>query len=79
MSETSGSKPDQGTEKKKLSTQKKQKYAYIPDNFSTLEQVSLSLSLLQKQKLISCFFGFISFSEIGIKQITEEDLFNKFT
>ncbi|BBG97563.1 Protein of unknown function D, partial [Prunus dulcis] len=39
MSETSSSKPDQGTEKKKLSTQKKQKYAYIPDNFSTLEQL----------------------------------------
>ncbi|CAB4276913.1 unnamed protein product [Prunus armeniaca] len=43
MSETSGSKPDQGTEKKKLSTQKKQKYAYIPDNFSTLEQVTDAL------------------------------------
>ncbi|ONI11800.1 hypothetical protein PRUPE_4G126200 [Prunus persica] len=36
MSETSSSKPDQGTEKK-------QKYAYIPDNFSTLEQVTDAL------------------------------------
>ncbi|XP_034211852.1 E3 ubiquitin-protein ligase RGLG4 isoform X3 [Prunus dulcis] len=43
LSETSSSKPDQGTEKKKLSTQKKQKYAYIPDNFSTLEQVTDAL------------------------------------
>ncbi|PQM34584.1 E3 ubiquitin-protein ligase RGLG2 [Prunus yedoensis var. nudiflora] len=42
MSETSSSKPDQGTEKK-LSSQKKQKYAYIPDNFSTLEQVTDAL------------------------------------
>lgn len=40
-----GSKTKSGTEKQ-LSTQKKEKYAYIPDNFTSIEQVCLSLSLI---------------------------------
>ncbi|TQD76668.1 hypothetical protein C1H46_037800 [Malus baccata] len=38
----SGSKAKSGTEKK-LSTQKKEKYAYIPDNFTSIDQVTDAL------------------------------------
>ncbi|XP_068319890.1 E3 ubiquitin-protein ligase RGLG4-like [Pyrus communis] len=40
--DTGGSKTKSGTEKK-LSTQKKEKYAYIPDNFTSIEQVTDAL------------------------------------
>ncbi|RXH98624.1 hypothetical protein DVH24_010949 [Malus domestica] len=40
--DSSGSKAKSGTEKN-LSTQKKEKYAYIPDNFTSIEQVTDAL------------------------------------
>lgn len=48
-----------------VDTQKKQKYAYIPDNFTSIEQVSsLSLSLTSLNFLASHFLGSFSSSAI---------------